>query len=777
MDREQVRRWEIQCIQEQAPACTAACPVHVDARKLVECVARGDFKGGLAVLANAVPLPLILAHICDHPCQAQCRRSDAGDDIQIGLLERACAEYGAPALAARPQTMKNQKVAIVGGGLSGVSAAVGLSTRGYAVTIFEARPQLLERLRRMGDVVVPAHAINTDLAVLKRLGVEVRCEALISRHSGPFGLDAMARDFDAVYLAPGPEPQDQDALALARTPQGRIQIDPLTLATSHAKVFSGGAQRYAPAPYSPIASLADGNYAAVSIDRFLQGASLSANRDNQGAYASRLYVNTSGLVTLPAVQPDNRANSYSKEEAQREAARCIPCQCLECVKVCSYLEEYGSYPKRYVRQIYNNECIVMGVRKANRMVNSCALCGLCTAVCPENFSMADVILDARQSMVRTNKMPPSAHDFALRDMEFSQSDAFTLARNAPGIQSSETAFLPGCQLSASSPGHVARCYEHLRKTLPGGVGLILECCGAPARWAGDEVKFQQALQAIRSAWTSLGRPRLITACSSCFKSIKEHLPEIPLEPLWPHLSSVLSSEALPQAASRTLAIHDPCSTRGISEVEGSARTLLGELGIDVVELNAPGQTTCCGYGGLQLFANPAIAEKTVTRRAKQSDADFVTYCAMCRDRFAHQGKRAIHILDLVFANGNAETETTDPAARPDPGFSRRQQNRGRLKTQLLREVWGEEEIAMKPSVELHISEEVLKLLEQRMILVEDVRRTIEQAEETGDKIENPATGGTMASLRATCVTYWVEYSADGPAFVVHNAYSHRMEVR
>src|ERR1700744_6257108 len=101
MDREQVRRWETQCIQEQAPACIAACPVHMDARKLTECVAQGNFKEGLAVLANAVPLPLILAHICDHPCQTQCRRSDAGDAVEIGLLERACAEYGSAAPTGR----------------------------------------------------------------------------------------------------------------------------------------------------------------------------------------------------------------------------------------------------------------------------------------------------------------------------------------------------------------------------------------------------------------------------------------------------------------------------------------------------------------------------------------------------------------------------------------------------------------------------------------------------------------------------------------------------
>jgi Fe-S oxidoreductase len=763
MDREQVRRWEAQCIQEQAPACTSACPVHVDARMLVECVSRGDFQGGLAALANAVPLPRILAHICDHPCQAQCRRAEAGEAIEIGLLERACAEFGAPAPAIRLQVSRNQSVAVVGGGLSGVAAAIGLAGRGYAVTLFEARPRLLDRLRSLEESILPTQVIDADLAVLDLLRVVVRCEAPI--------LDSIVQKFDALYLAPGPEPFLEDSLGLARTAQGRIRIDPLTLATSHAKVFAGGAQRYAPAAYSPIQSLADGNYAAVSIDRLLQGASLAANRDNQGASPSLLYVNTKRYAASVAVRASGGATNYSKAEARQEALRCFPCQCLECVKVCTYLEEYGSYPKSYVRQIYNNECIVMGVRKANRMVNSCALCGLCTAVCPENFSMADVCLDARRSMVKSGKMPPSTHDFALRDLAFSQSEAFTLARHQPGFQSSRTAFLPGCQLSASSPDHVARCYEHLRNTIGGGVGLILQCCGAPALWAGNDEVFQQAFDSLGNAWRELGKPRLITACSSCYKVLHDHLPQITVEPLWPYLHAGLQQNA-PRPVQCTLAIHDPCSTRGVSAVEGSARALLAELGVTVKELNEPGLTTCCGYGGLMLFANPELATKTVMRRASESDADYVTYCAMCRDRFAHHGKRAIHILDLVFANGNS-----DSAARPDPGFSRRQENRAQLKDRLLRDVWGEQGSSMEPSIALHISEEVRTLLEERMILVEDVRRTIAHAEQTGDKIENPATGRSVASFRPVSVTYWVEYSPEGGGFAVHNAYSHRMEVR
>ena len=772
MDREQVKRWEGQCIEEQAPACTAACPLHVDARALAVAVARGDFKQGLALFANAAPLPLILAHVCDHPCQSGCRRSDCGDTIRIGLLERACATFGGSVPALRPQPANHKRVAVVGGGLSGISAAVRLAVRGYEVTVFEAGPRLLGRMRSLGEASLPLSVIEADLAILDKLGVTVHGNALISRHAGPFGLDVLVAGYDAVYLALGPDLFDEQSLGLERAQDGRLRIDPLTLATSLPKVFAGGAQRYAPAAYSPALSIADGSFAAVSIDRFLQGASLTANRDNQGPYPSRLFVNTAGIAPVPAVPLAQGACAYTKEEAKQEAARCFPCHCLECVKVCPYLEEYGSYPKSYVRQIYNNESIVMGVRKANRMINSCALCGLCAAVCPENLNMADVCIDARQSMVRSGKMPPSTHDFALRDMAFSQSEAFALVRHQPGFTSSQVAFLPGCQLSASSPDHVISSYQHLRNTLPGGVGLILGCCGAPARWAGNEARFHEAAHAMESAWESLGHPRLITACSSCFKSLRETLPQIPIEPLWPHIDLAQLTAPPPAPAGSRLAIHDPCSTRGVSQVEQSARDLLHRLGVTPQELNATGQTTCCGYGGLMLFANPAVAEKSVQRRAAQSHADYVTYCAMCRDRFAQEGKRATHILDLVFA-----PTIEDPAARPDPGFSRRQDNRARLKNRLLDELWGETEKPMDPSRHVLINDELRQLLEKRMILEQDVHRTIDYAEQNGDRIDDPSTGRRLASLRVACVTYWVEYSEEDGVFVVHDAYSHRMELR
>jgi Fe-S oxidoreductase len=731
---------------------------------MVECVKKKDFKGGLKVFASSILLPQIIARVCDHPCHQCCRRNEAGEALNISALERACLAYGGPTPVPRRLAAKHQRVAVVGGGMSGIVAALDLGAKGYEVTIFEATTQLFGRLRRIDEAVLPERCVEEDLKLLEHCEISVRYNTRVSNNGPGPSLASLIEEFDAVYVGCGVEGKRLNSDIC-------LEVDPVTYATSQPKVFAGGTLRYTPADYSPITSLMDGRCAGLSIDRFLQGASLSASREVQGSQPSRLYMDTSIFPPLPQVIAKSQLCAYTREEATQEAERCFPCSCMECVKVCEYLKDYGSYPKRYVREIYNNLCIVMGVRNKNRMINSCSLCGLCTAVCPEKISMGDLCLDARQSMVASKKMPVSAHEFALRDMAFSTGEAFAMARHQPGFTTSAALFFPGCQLAASSPEHVQSCYEFLCETQEGGVGLVLNCCGAPALWAGRNDIFEKSMQALEMVWRQMGEPRIITACSSCFRTLKEYMPQFKVESLWPHLNR----ENLPQVSAENLrneyAIHDPCATRGVSEVEDGARQLLLRLGVRPKELNERGLTTCCGYGGLTRFVNPELAEKTVARRAQQSSADYVTYCAMCRDSFARQGKRALHVLDIVF-----EKAGEDPAARADPGFSRRQENRAHLKSRLLRELWGEEGAEVEPSIELLISDEVRALMESRMILVEDVRATIEHAEQSGQKIKHPGNGCWLACHRPSCVTYWVEYTAIEGAFQVHNAYFHRMQV-
>ena len=173
------------------------------------------------------------------------------------------------------------------------------------------------------------------------------------------------------------------------------------------------------------------------------------------------------------------------------------------------------------------------------------------------------------------------------------------------------------------------------------------------------------------------------------------------------------------------------------------------------------------------FVDADLATQTVQRRAQLSENTYVTYCAMCRDRFAKCGKSALHLLDLIFP----EQSVADAAARPDPGFSLRRENRARLKRRLLQKLWHEEIEPVQVPFTMLLDEDLSQKLEDRMILVEDLRNTIAYAEQSGEKLVDQSNGHYIACSRPACVQYWVDYSQQGDSFVVHNAYSHRMQVK
>ncbi|WP_207261164.1 pyridine nucleotide-disulfide oxidoreductase/dicluster-binding protein [Desulfovibrio sp. Huiquan2017] len=744
MEQAELRQWEYKCIQEESPRCTAACPLHVDARECCSLLAARRVDKAWAVLAKTMPLPGVLARICDAPCKAACLRKDKGGSIEMGALERFLADAAQSPKPPRPLPRNGKSVAVIGGTMTGLCAAWEIARKGFAVTVYCTRPDV--------GVVLPDGVLDGELAVMDRMGVTIERDAALT----PELVEAQLEGRDAVFI-------DSDGVPETMLTFG--EPDEITLGTNRLGLFVGRTGET-----SPVFMAAAGRRAANSILRFSQGVSMVKSRELEGPYETRLYTR---LDKVDPVEPVPADGGYDEAGAVREAARCLKCECMECVKGCVYLKHYKQYPKVYIRQVYNNEAIVRGTRQANKLINSCMLCGLCGTVCPEDFAMDDVCLEARRRMIDKGTMPPSAHEFALRDMAFADGVKCALARHAPGATESEYVFFPGCQLTATDPGGAERAYADLRARL-GKVGLILRCCGAPARWSGREALFEESLAELKAAWEGLGSPRIIAACPSCIKTLREAMPDAEIVSHW----SILNALGLPETALRaggTLAVNDPCAAREDGALRADVRGLLDALGVSMVEPEYNGELTqCCGYGGLLNEVDPELGQAAARARAEAVAEDYVTYCAMCREMIARTGKRTMHLYDLLYP-GDGE-----PGARPTPGHSERRENRVRLRERLLRELWSEADGVSAEDFEkirMTCTEAGAAAMEARRILTSDVQKVLLQAERSGRHLVHGETGRFLASFRPAVVTYWVEYESRDDGYLVHNAWCHRMKIK
>lgn len=782
--RKEVEQLGAACTQEDPPACTAACPLHVDVRAVLAEAAAGTWTAAAATLRKTLPFPAILGRLCHQPCRPVCKRGEAGDPIRIAALERACAHLGGPPALPKAPPRRGRSVAVIGGGLTGATAAHDLARRGYAVTLFEAADRLGARLRARAGELLPDEVADAEFGALAALGMKVHLDRTI----GSEDFERLCTEHDAVIVATGApggsaaDPREDTAETAPHATStrfwlagiaGLLDVDVRTGATGRDGVFAGGGAVRGSAS-TPVDSVADGRRAAISVDRRLQRVSLTSSREAEAQRTTCLYTRTDGVAEAAAIPMSDPAAGYTEQEARAEAGRCLQCSCLECVQACTFLEHYGSYPKLYARRVLHNMMMVKGNHSANQLINSCSLCGLCAQVCPTGVDVGGMLKQVRQRMVQQQQMPPSAHDFALRDLEFSNGEAFALARPRPGATTSRYAFFPGCQLAGSAPDHVRQVYDYLLDTL-GDVGLILRCCGSSADWAGRRDLFEEALAEFDEQYASLGRPTLILPCTSCHQVFATNRPDVPLLSLWSVLAQHgLPAAAVPAAPGATLAIHDPCTSRHDRDVQDHVRTVLDRLGYRVEELaHSREHTECCSYGGLMWLANREVAEKSVRARIGQSPRDYLTYCVMCRDLFAARGKRSLHLLDLLYGQ---DVETR--ALRPDPGYTQRHENRARLKQNLLHTVWGEpmEGTADAEPIRLRIDPQVRAAMEDRLILDEDLLRVIRHVRRTGERLRDPVTGHWLTRHRPRSVTYWVEYTEDGDEYVIHRAYSHRVQV-
>ncbi len=747
MDQAGLRAWEAKCIQEEPPLCQAGCPLEMDCRGFLTTLASGELKKARTILEKRLPLPEITARLCEAPCEGHCLRGEFGGAIAIGALERHCIENTRSTTRLLRLQPRPKSILLIGGGPSSLTAAFDLAKKGYPVTLYHTGEMPGSWLHDVA--ALPAAALEQELQRLRALNVTF--------HATP-SLDAAlltAATHDAVYVG-----QDDhlapELLTLLAAP------DKLTFAIEGSHHFTGGFSG-AGHPHRFITDIFHGRQAALSMDRFLQGASLIADRPPVRNGQTSLFTNTENVAAIAGVIP-RETNRYSQEEARTEAGRCLNCQCLECVNHCVYLQQFGGYPKTYARQIYNNSAIVKGLHKANLLINSCALCGQCEEVCPNDFSMADLCLEARQHMVNEQRMPPSAQWFALEEMRSVRASSFFFQQD----KAITHLFFPGCQLAGIRPTQTVRLFDHLLTIYP-AMGILMDCCSAPANWAGRQAEAETIRNNLKQQWTEAGCPRLLTGCSSCLEMFRRHLPDIPTESVW----SVL--EAHPPAqniAARRVAIADPCTSRHDRHTQGAIRKIIANLGLTEAPLAMSGTLTeCCGFGGLMENANPELAARVTAARVKQTDAEILTYCAMCRDQLAKNGTPVVHLLDLLFPDiAHAPLEAPQT-------LSARRAHRRILKNTLSKRYRPGQCPQAPPweSIDLILTEGVSDSMETRRILEEDIKQVL-HAVNTGRGTIFRHGDDRIASALLGEVTFWVAFHLQGQAYLIERCWSHRMTI-
>jgi glutamate synthase (NADPH) small chain len=194
------------CLQCKKPFCVPDCPVNIHIPEFIEAVAEGDFAKGIRILKASNSLPSVCGRVCpqEEQCESHCALSKRNGTIAIGRLERflgdweaAQAEIEMPEMA----TATGKKVAIIGGGPAGLSAAADLIKAGHKVVIFEA-------LHTMGGVLsygipefrLPKKIVEREVNYLRRLGVEMYTDYVVGKTRS---LDSLLEEYDAVFVATG----------------------------------------------------------------------------------------------------------------------------------------------------------------------------------------------------------------------------------------------------------------------------------------------------------------------------------------------------------------------------------------------------------------------------------------------------------------------------------------------------------------------------------------------------------------------------------------------
>ena len=326
--------------------CRKACPANISVQGYVALTQVGKFEEALALVRRDNPFPGITGLACPRPCERACTRKEVDHAIQIRALKHFLYEHEAKQKGKitfpEPVPAKNQKVAVVGGGPSGLTAACFLRLQGYPVDLFEAGERVGGSLNKLSEKVVSPEVRQAEIDAILALGVKTHLNSKMTKEEI---LGKLSLEYQAILLATGPAPRpkkgEEEEASSGTAEKDDLsgifrEFDPVTLQTDLGSVFVCGEMALGKKPF--IHSIGSGKEAAISIDRILQRQNLREGRDLPERIGRPTAEEMETVNTETLLNPVEKGKVEAEESARLEADRCLACgvccECYQCVEAC-----------------------------------------------------------------------------------------------------------------------------------------------------------------------------------------------------------------------------------------------------------------------------------------------------------------------------------------------------------------------------------------------------------------------------------------------------------
>lgn len=198
---EHIRHGRCTCTYSQPVPCVALCPAHVDIPGYIALVGEGRYADAVRLIRKDNPFPTTCGFICEHPCELRCRRNMVDDSVNIRGLKRVAADFAGEVEPPKCAPSTGKKIAVLGGGPGGLSAAYYLQLMGHQTTVYEMLPKLGGMLRYgIPNYRLPKERLEDDVNAILKTGVQVEYGKKIGQD---ITIQDLREQYDAVLITIG----------------------------------------------------------------------------------------------------------------------------------------------------------------------------------------------------------------------------------------------------------------------------------------------------------------------------------------------------------------------------------------------------------------------------------------------------------------------------------------------------------------------------------------------------------------------------------------------